>query len=454
MRATVGRKIPFPGASEEDKAPAKPATAREKGRRDPAMFLWILLAISLAHLFNDSMQAVIPAVFPILRENLALDYVQLGWVSFALYATASVLQPVIGLGTDRRPLVYLLPTGMLFSLAGMVTLASAREFHHVLLAVLLVGLGSAVFHPEASRVAHLASGPRRGLGQSIFQVGGNAGQSLAPLLSALIFVPFGQRAALYFALPAAAAAGLMLAVAAWRKTIPNAHPFAPAGARGPAERDRKTEAAAPHAVRHRLLTRARWALLVLVAFVFLRSWYHVGMSNFYAFYLIERSGLPVQRAQLYLFLFLAAGALGTLCGGPLADRFGRKTVLVFSMVGASPFALLLPHAGPALALAVMPILGFIVFSSFSVSVLYAQELFPGHVGAMSGLVIGLAFGMGAVGAVAVGAFIEHFGITLGMQALSVLPLLGTLAFLLPSDRHFHPGEPAGRLVAGPPAAGR
>ncbi|MBE3595527.1 MAG: MFS transporter [Hydrogenibacillus sp.] len=403
-------------------------------KRENTTYLLILIFISLAHLFNDAMQAVVPAIFPILRDTLALDYVQLGWISFTLNATSSLLQPVIGFGTDRRPLVYLLPAGMLLSLAGMIALGLSPGFHHVLLAVFLVGLGSAVFHPEASRVAYLAGGARRGLGQSIFQVGGNTGQSLAPLFTALIFVPFGQRAALTFALPAATAAGLMLYIAAWRKQMASVDRTASAVRMIAHDTSRRTS-----------IVRARTtALIVLVAFVFVRSWYSVGMSNFYAFYLIHHYGFTIKTAQLYLFLFLAAGALGTFLGGPMADRFGQKTVIVASMLGAAPIALLLPYVGPTPALILVALLGFIILSSYSVTVIYAQELFPGHVGAMSGLVIGLAFGMGAIGAIAVGTFIEHFGIDPAMRVLSALPLVGAIALFLPGDRRVAEWQVTGR----------
>ncbi|OUM86138.1 MAG: Fosmidomycin resistance protein [Bacillus thermozeamaize] len=388
----------------------------------------ILLAISLVHLFNDTIQAVIPAIFPILRESMHLTYLQLGLVAFALNMTASIMQPVVGWYTDRHPSPYMLPIGMFFTMCGMIGLAFAPNFSFVLASVILVGLGSAVFHPEGSRVAYLSSGQRRGLGQSIFQVGGNSGQSLAPVMTALVFVNLGQFGAIWFAIPAGIAILVMMYIASWYRT--QMHRL---------EQMKKKTAANPspeadlqNASAHR--RKLRLAMSLLIAFVFVRSWYHAGITNFYPFYLIEQYGTTVKEAQLYIFLFLAAGALGTFLGGPLADRFGRRNMILFSMLGSAPLSLLLPHVNAFWAYPLSLVIGFIVLSSFSVTVVYAQDLVPGKVGTVSGLIIGFAFGMGALGSVALGGLVDWLGVKTVMIGCGFLPLLGIVSLFLPSDK--------------------
>ncbi len=386
----------------------------------------ILFAISLVHLFNDTIQAVIPAIFPILRESMQLSYLQLGLVAFALNMTASVMQPVVGWYTDKRPMPYMLPIGMTFTLCGMLGLAFAPNYVFILASVILVGLGSAIFHPEGARVAYLSSGTRRGLGQSIFQVGGNSGQSLAPVMTALVFVNLGQSGAAWFAVPAGIAILVMLYIASWYQTqIPRLQDMKMRSM----ARSQAGQAASPHHQR-----RLRWALVLLVGFVFFRSWYHAGITNFYPFYLMEQYGVTVKGAQLYIFLFLAAGAIGTFLGGPLADRFGKRNVLMFSMLGSAPLSLLLPHVNATMAYVLSLLIGFIVLSSFSVSVVYAQDLMPGKVGTVSGLIIGLAFGMGALGSVALGGLVDWLGVKTVMIACGFLPVLGIVSLLLPSDQ--------------------
>lgn len=383
----------------------------------------ILFMISLIHLFNDAIQAVFPAIFPILKTDMGLSYTQLGLITFVLQFTSSIMQPVIGLYTDKKPSPYLLPLGMIATLIGMLTLGYAQSYAYVLVSVLFVGFGSAVFHPEGSRVSNMAAGARRGLAQSIFQVGGNGGQALAPIMTALIFVPLGQRGALWFTAVAAAAIIGQWYVARWyRETLKVANRTKRGGRTGTAQLKRLVP----------------FALTVLVVLVFARSWYGASLSNYFAFDLIERFGLSTGQAQYYIFCFLAAGAIGTFLGGPIGDRFGRRNLIFLSMIGSAPLALLLPYCGPTLTYLVLILLGFILLSGFSVMIVYAQDLMPGKIGTVSGLMIGLAFGMGAIASVAIGKWIdiaELNGLTINyvMKWCAILPLFGLLALLLPSD---------------------
>lgn len=381
----------------------------------------ILFAISFVHLLNDSVQSVIPAIFPILQESMNLTFFQLGLIGFAINMTGSVMQPVVGLYTDKKPSPYLLPLGMVFTFLGMLGLAFATSFSFVLLSVVFVGIGSAVFHPEGSRVVYLAAGQRRGLAQSIFQVGGNGGQALAPIMTALIFVPLGQFGAIWFTIVAAVACVVLLFVARWSKQ--RMHVFTP-----------PKKAQAVRKVNPEKIKAVKAAMALLLFFIFARSWYHAAITNYYPFYLMQEFGLRVEQAQIYIFIFLVAGALGTLFGGPLADRFGKKNIILFSMLGSAPLALILPFANPMWTYVIFFIGGFIVLSSFSVTVVYAQELVPGKVGMVSGLTVGLAFGMGALGSVALGGLVDLFDLKSIMITAGFLPLIGALAYFLPSDR--------------------
>ncbi|WP_172199948.1 MFS transporter [Saccharibacillus qingshengii] len=381
----------------------------------------VLFAIGLVHLFNDSMQAVIPAIMPILQDSMSLSYGQLGWILFAINFTASIMQPVIGLFADKRPTPALLPMAMASTLTGMLLLAYAPSYATVIVAVIFVGLGSAAFHPEGSRVSHMAAGPRRGLAQSIFQVGGNAGQSLAPLLTRLIFIPLGQFGAIWFTGLAALGIVIQIFIARWYgRTLK-----ATAQARKAVVRKALNPAA-----RKRILS----AMLLLLLLVFVRSWYVTSVGSYYAFYLRDVFGVSIADAQIYVFLFLAAGAAGTLLGGPLADRFGKRNVLFASMLLAAPLTLALPYANLTWTGILLTLIGFILLSSFSVSVVYAQMLIPGRIGAVSGLVTGLAFGMGGIGGLVLGSWMDAAGVAAVMRFCSFLPLLGVITFLLPSDR--------------------
>ncbi len=376
----------------------------------------VLFAISLVHLLNDSLQAVIPAVLPILKDNLSLSYFHIGIILLVMNVTASVLQPVIGYLSDRTPRPFLLPLGMLVSGSGMLGIAYAQSYLLVLLSVACVGIGSAVFHPEASRVAFMASGPRRGLGQSIFQVGGNAGQALAPLMTVLIFAPLGQTGAAWFTIPAAIALAVLLFVAMWYL-----------------QQQRQMKKAAAAAVGFAYRNKRLTALGLLVLIVSVRSWMHAGYQSFYQFYLINVQGLTFSHAQLCVFLFLLAGAIGTFFGGPIADRFGKRNLLITSTLGALPLTLLTPYATGVWAYPLLFITGLVLLSSFSVTVVYAQELLPGRIGTVSGLIIGLAFGMGGIGASVLGHLADLQGIAFVITLCSLMPLIGLLGLLLPRD---------------------
>lgn len=380
----------------------------------------ILFIIGLVHLLNDSLQAVIPAMFPILEQSLGLSFTQLGLIAFTLNMVSSVMQPVIGMYTDKNPLPYALPLGLTSSMVGMLALAFAPNFWTILISVLFIGLGSAIFHPEGSRVAFLAAGPRRGLAQSIYQVGGNTGQALAPLITALILVPLGQFGAIWFTLIAGLAVLFLIYIARWYSVRLTDY-----------QSEIKTEKT--KRVNPTISKAIKSAIVILIILVFARSWYQSAIGNFYAFFVIDNYGLSIAKAQIYTFTFLLMGAVGTFIGGPLADRFGKKNVILYSLLLPAPLTIALPFVGPILSIIMLGLTGLILMSSFSVSVVYAQELVPGKIGTMSGLIVGLAFGMGAIGAVALGTLIDMVGLTPTLIAISFLPLLGLLTLLLPSD---------------------
>ncbi|MFD1362218.1 MFS transporter [Lentibacillus salinarum] len=383
----------------------------------------ILFIIGTCHLLNDTLQAVVPAMFPILENSLGLTFTQIGLIAFTLNMVASVMQPFVGMYTDKRPMPYALPIGLGSSMFGMFGLALAPNFWAILASVLFIGLGSAVFHPEGSRVAYFAAGSRRGLAQSIYQVGGNSGQALAPVITALILVPLGQFGAIWFTFIAGLAVLFLIYIAKWYATQIDHSPVNVKARNGSGERDK------------RLSKAIKRALIVLVFIVFARSWYKNVISNFYAFYAIDRYGVTIAESQGYTFIFLLSGAVGTFLGGPFADHFGKRNVIIFSLLAAAPLALVMPFAGPVMAIFLLALLGVIIMSSFSVTVVYAQELIPGKIGTMSGLIVGLGFGMGAIGSVAVGSLIDFIGLTPTMMAAAFLPLLGLLTFLLPSDKN-------------------
>lgn len=383
----------------------------------------VLLTISMVHLLNDTIQSVIPAIFPIIQQTLKLSYVELGMIAFANNFIASIMQPVIGRYTDTKPLPYLLPVGMAFTLVGMLLLAYSFNLALIIVSVSLVGVGSAVFHPEGSRVVIMAAGQRRGLAQSIFQVGGNAGQSLAPLMTALIFVPLGQSGAIWFTVLAALAFILLLYIASWYRQQVAVLPTVPVV---------KTEKVST--VRNKKVT---FALILIVFLVFVRAWYGTGITNYYAFYLIEHYGLSIKDAQFYIFLYLLAGAIGIFSGGPLSDRFGKKNVILYSMIASAPLSFILPYVSLPWVYPILILNGFIILSSFSVTLVYALELIPGRIGTISGLIFGLSFGMAAIGAIALGKLADEFGLQFIMIVCGCLPALGIFTFLLPSEKQIH-----------------
>lgn len=373
----------------------------------------ILAAVSFCHLLNDMMQSVIPASYPILKAAYHLDFAQIGLITLSAQLTASLLQPVVGAYTDRHPLPYSLAIGMCFTFVGLLLLAGAPSYPFILAAVACVGIGSAVFHPESSRVARMASGGRYGLAQSVFQVGGNAGNAIGPLLAAMVVLPFGQRSLASFS-PAAMAAALLLAyVGRWYSHRRHAGSHA-----GP---------------RTANLPRRRVALAVavLVALVISKYLYMSSLSSYYTFFLIERFHLSVQSAQLLLFLFLGAVALGTLAGGPIGDRVGRRAVIWTSILGVLPFTLLMPYANLFMTGVLSVVIGLVLSSAFSAIVVYAQELLPGRVGTVAGLFFGLAFGVGGVGAALLGRVADHAGIEAVYRACAFLPAIGLLTVFLP-----------------------
>lgn len=379
----------------------------------------ILGAISSAHMVNDMMQSLILAMYPILKGEFSLSFGQIGLITLTYQLTASLLQPVVGLVTDRRPQPYSLPFGMLSTLIGLLLLAVAPSFGIVLLAAAFVGIGSSIFHPESSRIARLASGGRHGFAQSVFQVGGNLGTAIGPLLAAAVIAPFGQRSVAWFCLAALLGIGLLLQVSRWYAT----HHIAAGGSK-------KATAVSPYPRKV-----VMGAIAVLLVLIFSKYFYVAGISSFYTFYVMERFGLTVQSAQLHLFFFLFASAVGTVLGGPIGDRIGRKPVIWVSILGVAPFALLLPHANLFWTTALTIVIGLVLSSAFSAILVYAQELMPGKVGMVSGLFFGFAFGMGGLGAAVLGMFADLTSIDFVYQGIAYLPLLGVVAIFLPKRTH-------------------
>jgi FSR family fosmidomycin resistance protein-like MFS transporter len=379
----------------------------------------ILFTISFSHLLNDMMQAVIPAVYPLIKDSFHLSFTQIGLITLTFQLTASLLQPFVGFYTDRTPRPYSLSIGMGFTLMGLVALAFASSFGWVLVSVALIGMGSSVFHPESSRVAHLASGGRRGLAQSVFQLGGNAGSALGPLLAALIVVPHGQVHVLWFSVAALLAMVILWKIGDWYK----GHLFLRA----------KKSAAAVGDLRPGFTRRqVFFAIGILLVLIFSKYFYMASMTNYFTFFLIDKFRLSVQQSQVYLFIFLAAVAAGTLLGGPLGDRFGRKYIIWISILGAAPFTLALPYVPLFWTVVLSVIIGFIIASAFSAILVYAQELMPGKVGMIAGLFFGFAFGMGGLGSALLGRLADLTSIGYVFQLCAFLPLIGIVTGLLPN----------------------
>ena len=406
-----------PNATAADAALSAHTTASPAPAPGATVFR-VLGAISASHLLNDMLQSLMLAAYPLFKGNLHLSYAQLGLVTLAYQLTASLLQPVVGRYTDRHPQPYSLPVAMLFSLLGLLFLSRVDSFGGLLLAAMLVGTGSSIFHPESSRVARLASGGRHGLAQSIFQVGGNTGSATGPLLAALVIVPYGQGSIAWFALAAVLATALLGLVSRWYA----AHLTA----------QQRRPVAAPHS--HLSRQRVQVSVGVLLVLVFSKYFYLASISNYLTFYLIEKFHLGVADAQIHLFVFLAAVAAGTLLGGPLGDRIGRKSVIWLSILGVAPFTLALPYANLTWTTNLSVVIGFVLASAFSAILVFAQDLIPGRVGMVSGLFFGFAFGMGGLGAATLGALADHYGIETVYAICSYLPLLGMVAAFLPSQK--------------------
>ena len=379
----------------------------------------ILLNISFCHLLNDTIQSLIPSIYPIVKDSFKLNFAQVGLITLTFQLAASLLQPFVGLYTDKKPQPFSLAIGMSFSLAGLLVLSFAGSFSMLLLAVGMIGIGSSIFHPEASKVAYMAGGNRRGLAQSIFQVGGNAGSSIGPLLAALIIVPYGQSNIVWFSLLALIAIIVLITIGKWYKN--NLDKLT----RKAIARNEKTGSA----LSKRTVVMSVAILLVLI---FSKYFYLASMTSYYTFYLIDKFHVSVQSSQLYLFIFLFSVAAGTLLGGPLGDKFGRKYVIWFSILGAAPFTLLLPHANLFWTSVLSVFIGVIIASAFSAILVYAQELLPGKVGMVSGLFFGFAFGMGGVGSALLGVLADHTSINYVFQLCAFLPLIGLLTGLLPN----------------------
>ena len=378
----------------------------------------VIAAVSFSHLLNDMMQSVLLAIYPLLKLGLDLSFTQIGLITLTYQFTASLLQPLIGLYTDRRPMPYSLPLGMGFTLVGLLYLSQAGSYGPVLLSAMLIGLGSSVFHPESSRVARMAAGNQPGLAQSLFQIGGNLGSAIGPLLAALIIVPKGQGSAAWFSL--FALMGVTVHSSAARCPSHHAASF-----------HRRMK---PHAGTGLSRRQIGWSLAILGLLMFSKFFYMASLSSYYTFYLMDKFHLSLESAQLYLFAFLFAVAAGTVLGGPLGDRIGRKRVIWISILGVAPFTLLLPHVDLFWTSVLSIVIGLILASAFSAILVYAQDLVPGKVGTISGLFFGFAFGMGGIGAALLGRLADATSIKTVYQVCAYLPLIGLLTAFLPNIR--------------------
>jgi FSR family fosmidomycin resistance protein-like MFS transporter len=390
---------------------------RQQGVVDGAVFA-VLAALSFSHFLNDMIQSLVPAIYPILKTSFQLSFTQVGLITLTFQLTASLLQPLVGLYTDRRPMPFSLAIGMGFTLCGLLLLSQADRYALLLAAAALVGMGSSVFHPESSRMARAASGGRHGLAQSVFQVGGNIGSSSGPLLAAFIVVPHGQSSIAWFSLAALLAILVLWNIGRWYSSHLTAR-------RGRAQF---------HGTKHPELSRRKIAfcIAILVALIFSKYFYMASIGTYFTFYLIHKFQLSVQSAQIHLFIFLGAVAFGTLAGGPIGDRFGRKYVIWFSILGVLPFTLMLPYANLFWTGILTVAIGLILSSAFAAILVYAQELVPGKVGTIAGLFFGFAFGLGGLGAALLGQLADVSGIDYVYQVCSFLPAIGILAAFLPN----------------------
>jgi len=382
----------------------------------------IMIAIAIAHLINDTMQSVIPAMFPILKSELGLTFTQIGLISFVLNMFASALQPIVGFVSDKKPMPYALPIGMISSFIGIAILAFTTQYWVIIIAVLFLGFGSAIFHPEGSRVSFMAAGSKRGLAQSIYQVGGNSGQALAPLISAYILDIFGQRGAAFVLIATTFGILILSKIAGWYKKQLEQERLA--------KNKRTLVSSLPPLTKKQVGV----ALTLLFTIIFARSFYTTNITSFYVFYLMDHYDVSLRIGQILIFTFMAFGVVGTFFGGSLSDRIGRKNVILLSVVVPMPFCLALPYVPLWAATIFLVIIGTLIMISFSVTVVYAQELVPTKIGTMAGLTTGFAFGMGAIGAIVIGVLMDHKGIDFTMLIVSLLPLLLLVAFFLPKDK--------------------
>ena len=378
----------------------------------------VLIALSLSHCLNDLLQSLLAASYPLFKEDLALSFGQIGLITLVYQMAASVFQPLAGLFFDKRPFVWSLPAGMCFTLVGLLNLAFASNLHWGLVSVFLIGVGSSILHPEASRITSLASGGRRGFAQSVFQVGGNLGGSFGPLLMALLVAPYGRHNIAYFAIVAFVAILVMIPVCRWYKAYLRRVKWRPANA------VRHAPMPLPHG-------RTFFAIAILLTLIFSKYIYMVSLSSYYTFYLMHKFGVSVQQSQIFLFVFLLATAAGTLMGGPIGDRIGRKYVIWMSILGTAPFSILMPHVSLAWTVVLSFCVGFMLSSAFPAILLYAQELLPNKLGLISGLFFGFAFGIAGIASAVLGDMADHYGIEAVYNICAYMPLLGLVTWFLP-----------------------
>lgn len=396
-------------------------TSQQKTIAQKTVFT-VLFSISLSHLLNDTMQSVIPSIYPMVKDQYSFSFTQIGFITLAFQLTASILQPLIGSYTDKKSQPFSLTLAMAFSLVGIIALSFASSFLSFLLAVSLIGLGSSVFHPEASRVAYLASGGRKGLAQSIFQLGGNAGSAIGPLLAAIIVLPNGQSSIIWFSLVAILGMIVLFAIGKWYEER--------------IQFRKKNSASISHdpptgISRNKIIT----SIGILLALTFSKYFYMASMTNYFTFYLIDKFHVSVGESQYYLFSFLAAVAIGTIIGGPIGDRIGRKYVIWFSILGAAPFTLLLPHVSLFWTITLAMLIGIIIASAFSAILVYATDLVPGKIGMIAGLFFGFMFGIAGIGSAVLGWMADQAGIEYVFECCAYLPLLGVITMFLPNVIH-------------------
>lgn len=378
----------------------------------------ILFAISFAHLLNDMMQSIIPSIYPIIKNQYGFTFGQIGIITLVFQMTSSLLQPLVGRVADRHPMPYALSAGMVFTLIGIILLSVANKYAFIILAVGVIGMGSSIFHPEASRIAQLAGGRKKGLAQSIFQVGGNGGSAIGPLLAAVIIIPYGQRSIIWFAIAAFVAGITLLPVGKWYKSV--------------LHRPASRKMIVSPAIKDLSRSRINWAIAILCVLTFSKYFYMASMTSYFTFFLIDKFGVDIKVSQLCLFAFMAAVAIGTILGGSIGDRYGRKYVIWGSILGAAPFTLALPYVSFTLTIILAIIIGLVISSAFSAILVYATELKPDKVGMMAGLFFGLNFGLGGIGSAFFGWLADKTSIEFIFQISTLLPLLGMVTVFLPN----------------------